>query len=158
MFPIVFEVKLEGIMTVRNRRKFRSLIKLAMRLMLHEWHRRYFPLHFKATAYHRYPGVYKRRVSDKRKKRHRGRPNILTGTMMRQLERSFRVTGTITKMEGRMRGPDYTDVRRPGRPDKAAEITTMNPIERRKLAQFMEEMLGELIEQTHETRKMRIAA
>lgn len=44
-------------------RAWRQIMKYVMLTVAKTWHSRYLPLHFKRTAYFRYPGVYKRRTN-----------------------------------------------------------------------------------------------
>lgn len=154
MFPIVFEVELQGVMVVRDRRRFKRLIKLAMRATLFFWHERFLRLHFNRTAFFRYGAVY-----TKRKSRRGGNPNVLTGRMKRMLEQVIRVTGTEKLMTGTMKGPAYTDVRRPGQPDKAREISFVNSGEQRQMARFLQNLLGRSLQRERSVRKrVRISA
>lgn len=164
MIPTVFEVETEGLFTVRDERRFNALFKQALQAMLFEWQRRYFDQHFSRTAFFRYPGVYTkrqgRRQAAKKRRRKRpvaqGRPNFKSGRMMRELDQSFRVRGTVKEMTATMRGPDYTDIR--GKVDKALEITFVSDLEAAALARFMETGLAQLFRKTKMKRRLRIAA
>lgn len=155
MFPMVFVVELQGVMTVRDKRRFNKLIKLAMRITLFEWLRRFFDRHFTKGAPQRYPGVFRKRRSAAGR---RGAPNVQSGKMKRMLKQFFRVTGTIKQMTGTMRGPSYTDLPIEGRPDKAAEITFVNASEEQALARFMEKGLAQTLQSDRSRKTLRISA
>jgi hypothetical protein len=156
MFPMSFEVELEGI-TVRDERRTRKYIRAALRLALFEWHDRFFRNHFNEGAFFRYAEVYKRRRTKGRRRENKNTPNVRTGRMRRMLDQSFRVEGSITEMRGVMTGPPYTDVTRPGQPNKAEEITFVSQSEQRILARDMERQLAELLNTDTTKQRLRIA-
>lgn len=156
MFPLIFDVKITGQgMQKRNVNKY---VTLSLKAMLFEWWGRFFDRHFKRSAPSRYPGIYKKRT--RQRGRANPRPNVRTGRMMRQLKRSFRVTGTNKLMRGQMKGPPYTDLGRTGtggqQPDKAREITWISRSEERQLARFFKTNLIAFINEDKVTKRIRI--
>jgi len=156
MFPLSITVTITGNVT---QRKLNRWIKLAMTWGLYQGLKRYCPLHFKRTAYYRYPEAYEVRRKHRGGKHSAKGPNVQTGRMVRQLTQSFNVKGTIRHLRGEMRGPEYTDVSADRRqPDKAAEITCVSESEKRQLLSGMEEFLADLIDSDTEQMVIRIAA
>ena len=166
MFPIVFNVTITGD-GFTNKRALAKHLKLGYQAMLYTWLQRFYERHFEASAFSRYPAVYKRRRVSKSESRReserpelaRRRPNIRTGEMFQRLRDSARVRGTAKGATLTMLGPWYTDLFGVGnQPDKAREITTVSGVEQAELRRVFRDFLVRGINGDRTVRRIRIGA
>jgi len=137
------------------RRTYKRAMKKALLAAVKHWHGVYLPLHFKTAAYHRYPGVYKRR-KPKRWRDKRGmrvidnpRPLYKSGlTEMRARGSPYWGTwegfsGTSVQARVKFSVPEYLLAIRRWGYEPLAELTVTNQQEINALAKLVDRVTGE---------------
>jgi len=107
VFQIITNIK-EDAQRISNlsKRKFNREFKKVLQDTVKKWHKEMLPDHFKRSAYNQYPKEYKGKV------KRRGKPLVKTGSLREHLKRRIAVSGTSSKVKGRMK------YGRPGNPSK----------------------------------------
>lgn len=127
-----------------------KIIKPVLQELVMFWHREMLPRHFKAGASRRYNFAQRKAGTWARKRRAvaAGKPDamlplVLRGDTRDMVSRAIRVSGTAKSATGRMAAPRVvTHAVRAGRPNLAAEITTVSPDEQRTLARMAADMIA----------------
>lgn len=138
---------------------WREISRAAYRAVGLYWVANYLMGHFEAGAGEKYRYKFRSAAYRKRKDRlfaagkpfvKRGgdpviagsnRPNVLTGYMMREIQRSTIVRGFPSRCTVYLIGPQYFTTRffKKNQPDKGKEITTVLPEERKQLSKVLEQ-------------------
>jgi hypothetical protein len=148
-----------------QKREFARVCGDAGRAAARQWHQEILKRHFTYRAAGRYG--YQPRKPDYLKQKHAlarkgkaiegGRVDLVLSGLMREMllaSAQVRVSTGLTALT--MVGPRYTNIRRAGSPDKAAEITRVIDEEREQLATTQQRVAVDELSSLHEPKTTRI--
>jgi len=137
----------------------RAAAKEALAVVGDQWHKDTLPGHFAPAA----AGKYKYRArtakykARKRKAVGHNIPLVFDGDMKRQVGRMARITSTSKGAKVTMTGPRYLyKYKKPGQPDKAAELTATTYQEADAMARRLDTLMTDRLNANKTTRTVKI--
>ncbi|MHC4123922.1 MAG: hypothetical protein ACYSSI_10140 [Planctomycetota bacterium] len=115
-------------------KQFGGFIKEGLIELVHKWHRKTMPGHFKNRAVKKYDYEARGEKYQKRKDRKHLGPLVFSGKSRQQLKQSIRVTATSKRAKGSFRAPRHFWMNPPGHPKKSEELVAVTQEEANQMA------------------------